>query len=166
MSGAAGTDATRVHWDSISQNACERRVRKPCTARKAPGQARPARDKQLKFLALCGIGTEMLLELTLDALPLIGVGRCLPLAGNVRPGSGILPVELNPALGRLLAVRHDCLDRALGLADAAVDAFLGIDHQHVLALVEAIHGADFDAVHVLALDAGIVDDVGHSSSTR
>jgi hypothetical protein len=36
-----------------------------------------------------------------------------------------------------------------------------MDDEHVLALVEAVHGAHFDAVHVLALDAGFGDDVGH-----
>jgi hypothetical protein len=38
-----------------------------------------------------------------------------------------------------------------------------MDDQHVLALIEAIHGADLDAVHVFAFDAIIVDDIGHCS---
>src|SRR5205085_10721726 len=42
-----------------------------------------------------------------------------------------------------------------------IDAFVGVDDQHVLAFVEAIHRAHFDAVHVLAADAGFSDDVGH-----
>jgi hypothetical protein len=37
-----------------------------------------------------------------------------------------------------------------------------MDHEHVFTLVEAVHGADFDAIHVLALDASFGDDVGHS----
>src|SRR3546814_15622798 len=41
-----------------------------------------------------------------------------------------------------------------------------MDHQHVLALVEAVDGADLHAVHVLALDAGFGDDVGHCGSLR
>jgi hypothetical protein len=36
-----------------------------------------------------------------------------------------------------------------------------MDDEHILALVEAIHGADFDAVHVFTFDATVVDDVGH-----
>jgi hypothetical protein len=36
-----------------------------------------------------------------------------------------------------------------------------MDDQHVLALVEAVHGADFDAVHVFAFNAIVVDDIGH-----
>jgi hypothetical protein len=38
-----------------------------------------------------------------------------------------------------------------------------MDHEHVLALVEAVHGADFDTVGVFALDADFSDDVRHLS---
>ena len=37
------------------------------------------------------------------------------------------------------------------------------DHQHVLALVEANHGADLDTVGEFAGDAGIVDDIGQGT---
>jgi hypothetical protein len=59
----------------------------------------------------------------------------------------------------------DRFDRALGLAERAVDALLGIDHEHVWTFVEAIDGADFDAVGVLALDAALCDDEGHAGSS-
>jgi hypothetical protein len=36
-----------------------------------------------------------------------------------------------------------------------------MDHKHILPLVEAIHGANFDAIHVFALDAVFDDDIGH-----
>jgi hypothetical protein len=36
-----------------------------------------------------------------------------------------------------------------------------MNDQHVLALVKTVHGADLDAIHVLAPDAGLGDDVGH-----
>jgi hypothetical protein len=51
--------------------------------------------------------------------------------------------------------------RAFGLAHAAIDAFVRMDDQHVLALVEAVHGAHLDAVGIFALDAGFSDDVSH-----
>ena len=35
-----------------------------------------------------------------------------------------------------------------------------MDDEHVLAFVEAVHGTHLDAVHVFALDAFVVDDVG------
>jgi hypothetical protein len=36
-----------------------------------------------------------------------------------------------------------------------------MNDEHILALVEAIHGAYFYAVHVFALNAILVDDVSH-----
>jgi hypothetical protein len=36
-----------------------------------------------------------------------------------------------------------------------------MNDQHVLALVEAIHGADLNAVHVFTFYAIVVDDIGH-----
>jgi hypothetical protein len=34
-----------------------------------------------------------------------------------------------------------------------------MDDEHVFALVEAIDGANFNAIHQLALDAGFIDDI-------
>ena len=39
-----------------------------------------------------------------------------------------------------------------------------MDHEHILALVEAIHGADLDAVHGFAANAAFIDDVGQLSA--
>src|SRR3546814_2222478 len=71
------------------------------------------------------------------AAMLLRIGRRLALAGDVRPVVvGIVPVQLQPGFGLGIGVGHDGLGRALRLADAAVDALVGMDHQHVLALVE------------------------------
>jgi hypothetical protein len=40
-----------------------------------------------------------------------------------------------------------------------------MDDKHVLALVEAIHGAYLDAVHVFALDATFDNDIGHFANS-
>jgi hypothetical protein len=37
-----------------------------------------------------------------------------------------------------------------------------VDHEHVLTLVETIHGAHLDAVHGFAANAALIDDVGQS----
>src|SRR5947208_2085353 len=50
---------------------------------------------------------------------------------------------------------------AFGLARAAVDALIRVDVQHVLALINAIHGTHVHAGPVLHVDAGFRDDVGH-----
>ena len=55
----------------------------------------------------------------------------------------------------------DYVGGAFGLANAAVDALVGMDDQHVLALVEAVDGADFNAIGIFAFDAGFSDDVSH-----
>ena len=45
---------------------------------------------------------------------------------------------------------------------SAVNAFVWVDHKHVLSLVETIHGAYLDAVHGFAANAALIDDVGQS----
>src|SRR5262249_36656771 len=57
----------------------------------------------------------------------------------------------------------DRVDRAFRLAHPTIDAFLRVDDEHVLALVETVHGAHFDAVHGFAANAAFVDDVGQLS---
>ena len=54
-------------------------------------------------------------------------------------------------------------DRAFRHADPAIDAFVRVDDEHVLALVEAVHGAHVDAVHGFAANTALVDDVGQLS---
>src|SRR6185436_30753 len=114
-----------------------------------------------RLLALAGLRVEVLLELAGDFLPGVGVGRRRPLAGDVRPFHREIGIELEPLLRLGGGVRQDGLGRALWLAHAAVDALVRMDHEHVVALVEAVDGAHLDAVHVLTLDAVFGDDVSH-----
>src|SRR5690349_19162027 len=95
-------------------------------------------------------------------LPFLGIGGRLALAGDVRPFRRILPVQLGIFGRPVVAVRHDRLGRAFRLADAAIDALVRVDDQHVLADVEAVHRTDLHAVHVLALDAVLENDIGHA----
>ena len=37
-----------------------------------------------------------------------------------------------------------------------------MDDEHILALVEAVHGADFDAIGVFAPDANFGHDISHA----
>src|SRR3954451_12409722 len=114
--------------------------------------------------ALAGLRAEVLVALALLALVLVDVSLRGPLPGDVGPGPvGVLPVQLRPLLGLGLGVGQDGLGRALGLAHAAVDALVGVDDEHVVALVETVDRADLDAIHVLAPDAGLGDYVGHDA---
>jgi hypothetical protein len=49
------------------------------------------------------------------------------------------------------AIGQDGLGGTFGFTYAAVDALVGMDHQHVVPLVETIDRAHFDAIHVLHL---------------
>ena len=41
-----------------------------------------------------------------------------------------------------------------------------VDHEHIFALVEAVHGAHLDAVHRFAPNAALIDDVGQFSTPK
>jgi len=103
----------------------------------------------------------MLLEFVWNPLPFLRIGRRFLLGGDVRPGLGEFRVDTQPLLRAWLGVGLDRVHWAFGFADTAIDAFVRVDHKHIFALVEAIHGADLHAVHVFAFDAIVVDDVGH-----
>ena len=49
-------------------------------------------------------------------------------------------------------------------ANTTVDAFVGMDHEHILALVEAVHGAHGNAIHGFAANAAFVDDKSQFST--
>src|SRR3954469_15993114 len=97
--------------------------------------------------------------------PLVRVGRRGLALDDRFPDLRELAVERGEFL---LLVGHvvlgeDRLDRALGHAQRAVDALVGVDHQHVRPLAEAVDRADVDAVGVLAFDAAFGNDVGHKN---
>src|SRR5262245_41062707 len=139
------------------------------SARRAASPLEPARIARSSAVRsnlfdLAGLRRKVLLELARRLFPGVGVGRGRPLARDVRPLDREIGVQLEPFLRLRVGVRQDRLGRALGLAHAAVDALVGMDHEHVGALVKAIDGADLDAVHVLALDAVFGDDVSHRAA--
>src|SRR5437660_3975840 len=103
------------------------------------------------------------LQLVLHVLPLVcvlgpgfGIGDDGPDLGEL----GVQGGEFLLLLGQVF-LGYDCVHRAFGDAHGAIDALIRIDHQHIRALVDAIDGADVDAVGVFALDAAFRDDVGH-----
>jgi hypothetical protein len=60
-----------------------------------------------------------------------------------------------------LGIRLDGFGGTFGLAHAAIDAFIGMNDQHVLALVETVDRADFNAIHVFAANAIVGHHIGH-----
>jgi hypothetical protein len=103
------------------------------------------------------------LEFVRLPLPLLRVGRERFFERNIWPDFREFRIQRQPFLKPRLGVRLDRVNRAFRLADPAIDAFVRVDHEHVLALVEAIHGAHLDAVHGFAANAALIDDVGQLS---
>ena len=83
---------------------------------------------------------------------------------NIWPDFRVFRIQRQPFLKRRIGVRLDRVDRAFRLADPAIDAFVRVDDEHVFALAIAVHGANLHAIHQLALDAALVDDVGQLTS--
>src|SRR5690606_22508578 len=133
--------------------------RRPAPAR--TGAIRRLRRGAMRSVALAGFRREIFLVFAFLALVGVGILGLFPLAGDVGPLSRKFGVQLQPLLQPVLGVGEDRLGGAFRLADTAVDTFAGVDDEHVLALVEAVHRTDFHAVHIFAADAGIGDDVGH-----
>ena len=65
-----------------------------------------------------------------------------------------------------LGISLNGIDRTFWFANATVDALVTVDHEHILALVEAVHGAHSDAVHGFAANAALIDDVGQFSTPK
>src|SRR5947209_15311730 len=79
-------------------------------------------------------------------LPLLRIGWGRFFDRNIWPDFRVFRIQRQPFLKPRLGVGLDRVDRALRLAHPAIDAFVRVDDEHVFALVEAVHGAHFDAV--------------------
>src|SRR5690606_16417605 len=71
-------------------------------------------------------------------------------------------VVVRPLFGKVVFV-VDGLDGADRLAGTAVDALVGVNVEHAVALVDAVDGAFVDTRAVFHIHAGKGDDVGHAS---
>src|ERR1700687_4811759 len=109
-----------------------------------------------------GIWREVL-EFVRLPLPLLGVGRGRFFDRNIWPDFRVSRIQRQPFLKPRPGVRLNRVDRAFRHADPAIDAFVRVDDEHVLALVEAVHGAHVDAVHDFAANTALVDDEGQLS---
>src|SRR5690606_34864314 len=103
--------------------------------------------------------------LLLDLLEGESARKRILLVRDLRPFREKLGVLLGPILIALreLALRIDRIDRALGDAELAIDARVGIDHEHggLVDLVKAVDRANGEAIRVAAIDAPSDYDVSH-----
>ena len=97
------------------------------------------------------------------ALPILRISRWLTFYGDVRPDLSIFRIDLKPLFEARLRVGFDCVDGAFRFANAAIDAFVGVNDKHVLTLIEAVDRTHLDTVHVFAANAALIDDVGQLS---
>ena len=95
------------------------------------------------------------------AVPLLGVRGRLFFRRDVRPNFRKFGIQSRPFLMAGLSVGFDRIHWAFGLADAAIDAFVGMNDEHILAFVKTVNRTDLHAVHVFALNAVFIDDVRH-----
>jgi hypothetical protein len=107
-------------------------------------------------------------QFRLHRLPLIGVGRRGLALDDRFPELGKLRVQSLELLlvGRDIVLGKNRLDRTLGDAQRAVDAFVRIDNQEIGPLTETVDRTDVDAIGVLAADAGLGDDVGRTPGSN
>ena len=127
---------------------------------RAAWRSRPQHQKpmQAALIARPRIWREVLKFVRLP-LPLLPVGRGRFFDLNIWPDFRKFRIQRQPLLKPRFAISLDGIDGAFRFANATVDAFVRMDDEHVLALVEAVHGAHLDAVHSFAANAAIVDDV-------
>jgi hypothetical protein len=118
------------------------------------------------LITFAWIRAEILCEFVSQVYKFVGIGWCSFLSRDVGPNRRVFAVEVEPLLCSRFGIGLNRIDRAFRLAYPAIDALVGMDHKHILALVEAVHRADFDAVRVLAANAVLVDDVGHKAESR
>jgi hypothetical protein len=122
-----------------------------------------AGDRVAPLVTFAGIGAKILCEFIRHVHKVVGIRRCGLLPCDIGPDLRIFGINFKPLFETGLGIRLDRVDRAFRLANTAIDAFVGVDDEHVLTLVEAVHRAHFDAVRVLATNAALVDDVGQLS---
>jgi hypothetical protein len=62
-----------------------------------------------------------------------------------------------------LDIRKAGLSRTFGFANAAIDALVWVNDEHILSLIEAIDGTYLHAIHIFAPNAVVGNDEGHDA---
>jgi len=131
------------------------------------GSVRHSRDAAIRmfFAALVAFAWllgKVLCQLVGFAIAIGGFGHWVLAQRDHRPEFRVFAVELYPIFKAGFGIGSNGVSRAFWLANAAVDALIWMDYQHILALVETIHGAHLDAVGVFTSDTVVDHDIGHS----
>jgi hypothetical protein len=99
--------------------------------------------------------------------PLIRIGRRGLALGDAFPASFLAELDIEFDEVQLISGRVffgvDRVHWALGNTHGAVDALIWVNHEHIRAFAEAVHGADVHAIGVFAFDTSFCNDVSHGS---
>src|ERR1700709_1819495 len=110
--------------------------------------------------------TRQQFELLFHVLEVVGFGQRRLCLGDARPAARQFGVQFNEVLlvtGDIF-FGIDCIDRAFGNANGAIDALVRIDREEVGTFAEAIHRAHVHAIGIAALNAAFGHNVSHSGS--
>jgi|TARA_Y100000994_G_scaffold119719_1_gene98405 hypothetical protein len=106
-----------------------------------------------------------MLKFTLDVRPFFGVFQRIFLLGDVWPDLGQLGIEFEETLLIFwkLVLGEYSVDRALGLTQCTIDAFIRMDNEEVWSFIETVHWADFYTIGVFTLYASVTYHKRHLS---
>jgi hypothetical protein len=116
-----------------------------------------------RSVTLARLRGKELFEFVGHTVHFLGFRQRITLDGDIRPDLGIFGINFQPLIETWLSVRLDGLGRTFRLADTAIDAFVGMNDQKILALIKAVDGADFNAIGILAANTIISHDIRHEA---
>ena len=107
--------------------------------------------------------TFQLIEFVWRPIPFVGISKGLPSDRDYGPNLCQYRIQIDkfPLIGRHITFGEDGLRGAFRYAKRAIDTLVRVNRQKVVALVEAINGADHHAIRVFALDAVLRNNKGH-----
>jgi hypothetical protein len=115
----------------------------------------------MDLVALSRLGRKKLSKFIGSPIEFLGVRGRLSLACYIWPGFGVFSVQLKPKSKVRFGVRLDRFCRAFRFAYAAIDALVGMNNEHIFALVEAINWAHLHAIQLFAYYAVFYDHISH-----
>jgi hypothetical protein len=114
-----------------------------------------------RSVALPRFGRKQGFQLARSAIIVFRVGLRLPLYRNIGPDLCIFSIQAKPILEIWFCIRLYCFRGTFRLANAAIDALVGVNDKHVLPFIEAVDRAYLDAIQIFALDTIFDHHIGH-----
>jgi hypothetical protein len=123
----------------------------------APDKAAPC-----LFVARSWLFREIFLEFSRFTIIFFSFWHRVFLDRDIGPELGIFGIDLNPPIHSRLGIGLDGISGAFWFADPTVNAFVRVDDEKILSFIKTVHGANFNAIRMLAHYTVIDDDISHS----